>query len=743
MHYVLKSLIAFTFFTFSISILGADTAKEEFNKYVEPTHDGKVSGRVYDAENGEPIPNAAISLDDGGAFSDSGKSTAITDQTGKYTAISRIGRVSTSFNFGRAINSSIIGLLTGSANDTTKRIDISRLNIRVICPGYKKFEGIVPANNIDSNGFIIEMCPILLIKEAATNLSIAAPDWGTAGISQCSINPSIARPGSEVKITVKVKCPQAAIDKKTSLQLYSIAFANKTISKPQYTDGTATFEVNYKISSKLKSGAELAYFQIQGFSADYISGAKEATSLFQVVRTDEEEQLAIKREQAFKLKQENSNVEAAAVLKDICQSKEATLRDYLVLAQLSESINDFKTAVYAWSAAATMTPEKTHIYTLSSKASAMLHSGDYDEIISECAPIIEKIKPRERVARIPASLMTSVGQAYLKNNDIQKAEDISEQLANWDEAALNESAIAFISEVNEKKLQKAVQIDNAPAQAWTDYGRFLMNNGRYEEALKPLKKAAELDPQLSALHSDIQFCVSRLLGENNNENENLDDLLESANQRLGDKRESRDFYSWHSYAMLMLRKSYKSRPDISSLPDFSKCKQTLVSALLCGRSSEKSITLSANCGTFGYYGSSVTGLEGFGYSEANTDFLILRSLRILSSDPGNRLAHMNLLVSFIELSEIDLAEAALGTCKQLGLFNDELLYAEALINNKRGNKAAALSLLEKLIEMNPRHKNGLTRIGDHYAERGDPIMAARYIALRDKYYPKGNMMVSW
>lgn len=739
---------------------------EEVNKFIEPTHNGNVIGRVYDAASGEPIKDAKVCIEDMGEFKEGKQNNAKTDQTGKYNCIAEIGRISSKVNIGRALSSGLAGLFSGSAKDTTKRIDISRLNIRVTSDGYKTFESIVPVRKIDAVSFSAEMQPVLMIKTESAEESACTPGWGAAGIVDVILLPSIAEPDSEVSVTIKLKCPKPAITKKTSIEMNSVGFAHKWIKNPVSVDGYTEFSTKYKISKKLKSGTELLSIRLYDCLADIMPGGDFTTALFQVVKTDEEKSAAVLREKAYKLRQDDNNLEALGVLKELCKMPVTSREDFTALASVADTTGDYDTAVASWAKVFELTPEDLRLYIGGMKANSMFLSGKPELVISEFAPIVDSIKEKDRTNWILMTTMTALGQSYLKTGDLQKANDVCKELQNCEASFINiltiiraskmptneltkwegflTDSIKFQNDLKLKQLENAVTTEPNKAQALADYGRYLLDNGRYEEALDKLTQASKLDPNISALQADIQHTVSRLLGKQTDNQQDLDTLITAAEARLGQKKESRDFYSWHNYSLLLLRKLYKENSSgiNAASPQLDTCKSALISALLCGRPSEKKIASSQYILT-GYMGADIVGLEGFAYPEANTDFIILRCIRILAKYPANKLAHSNLAAAFLELDETDLAASAVQACKQLGTNCSDLAYSEALLSLKKGDKEAATAFFKQVLSSNPRHPKANKTLAELYSEKGDFSSALACLAAHNTYYQKLRIPLGW
>jgi len=544
-------------------------------------------------------------------------------------------------------------------------------------------------------------------------------------------------------VAVKVKCPQSALTKKTSIELSSVGFAHKWISDPASKDGYAEFTTEYSISRKLKTGVELVRVRLHDCLAEIMPGGDYATALFQVVTIDDEESAARLREKGYKLRQSDENNDALAVLNELCKTPAAKTEDFAALAAVADSTGDYQSAADAWVHVAELIPEKERLPVQAKIAGSLLNAGKPALVISEFEPVIGSIKQKDRPSRVPIGLVVSVGQAYLARGDIKKAAETAAELARWRSAATDHSAIEFTTAVKLQQYQQAVLADPAKAQCWSDYGRFLLDCGRYEEALDKLNKSRELDPNVGAVQGDIQFAVSRLLGKERNPQQDLEALTQAAEARLGPKKESQDFHSWHNYALLLLRRAYSQQgAQPAAAPGFDACKSALVSALLCGRPSKEAIA-SSSYTAMGYLGETVIGIEGFAYPEAYADFLILRSLRTVGTDPRSKVGHLNLAVAFVELEETDLAASAVRMCKEVGVNSVELTYVEALVAKQRGDTGSATSLLQQVVKNNPRHPRANKLLAELFAQKGEQSAAIACLAAHANHYPKLRVPVEW
>lgn len=734
-----------TFFVILALLLGisgafaAGTKEAAVDTAVEPTHAGKVIGHIYDAVTGNPLTAAVVMVQQEGAFPTEGAALGKTDATGRYQCETKLGRISKSFDVGRALNSSLIGMVfSGSAMKVTKRVDVSRLTMRVTCDGYRLFEGIVPCRQVDVEGFIANMEPILLTPATSQEVSTIAPGWGVAKLVEVTITPAIAHPRDEVTVTARVQCPALPKNVKMGIQLSSSVLGSKTFTTMSVEqNGLLTYTGTYNVSNKAKTATETVFFSLTGCPFDTVAGKDTATQLFQVVQTPDEERLAQIRAEAYQHEQQGDMARALARMQAVCATPGASIADYQRLAAFAERTHDSATSIAAYQKIVELTPDKARMSARVAYANALLAGGCADRVIAELVPVIEQIKEKDRPKRIPAALMGTIGLAYLEQKKLPEAVAINASLDKWADAGSHPRAVEFRSSLRLAQAQRAVHVDNTNATAWATYGRELLDAGRVEEAVEKLKKAIALDPTLTSAKDDLRYALTRLNSAATGTPQNLDAEIATAEQQLGDGNTNRDFFTWHRYALLLLRKAWQAQgTNQAATPMFAKTRDALTNALKCGRSGKDTLSEGHNYGYFGYYGSKVVGISGFAYPEGNADFVLLQSLRVIEQQPQDYLAYLNMGTALLELKQTDLAGMVIQRCLVLKPECIEARYAAAMIAMQQDDRAGAMTKLRDVLKANPRHPYANLALARVYTEAGNQAAASACLAAHAKYYEK-------
>ena len=118
---------------------------------VRATSVGRIQGAVVDAETGRPLAGARVCVEDEGTFAGSGRTTALTDAQGRYSAQAHIGRASNKVDWLRVLTSIpiVLALRPQSALRQSRTILATRLNLRVERDGYAPFVGEVRCSRLD------------------------------------------------------------------------------------------------------------------------------------------------------------------------------------------------------------------------------------------------------------------------------------------------------------------------------------------------------------------------------------------------------------------------------------------------------------------------------------------------------------------------------------------------------------------------------------------------------------------
>ncbi|MBI3947733.1 MAG: hypothetical protein HY321_17570 [Armatimonadetes bacterium] len=182
------------------------TAEPAFD--IEPTDWGRVTGGVFDAQSGSPIPRGVVEVQVDGQFGNR-RSTGRTDGIGSYTCSAPVGRVSSKLNIVEATSGTVletaIGLFSGRGRTKTKRLDVAQLVLHAKTPGYHEFEGTVPCVRYDVEQMTVSMAPILLTPEGSPEAPVTAPGWQPVRVLAIEVAPARVRPGGRVAVTARTQ----------------------------------------------------------------------------------------------------------------------------------------------------------------------------------------------------------------------------------------------------------------------------------------------------------------------------------------------------------------------------------------------------------------------------------------------------------------------------------------------------------------------------------------------------------
>jgi len=722
-------------FALSVPTLGSDTGKFKTDKALEPTHWGAVVGRVYDAHTGSPIPDATVSVQTDGEFPATGRAVGKTDALGRYKVNAMLGRVSSNVNIGRLLTTGVFGLF-GGAKKVTKRVDVSRLNIQVAREGCNTFEGVVPARSVDAARFSLTMEPILLTKAGSAEASTTAEGWGVARVMAVTVEPAILRPGARAMVTVQILCPPVAGSGDVRVSCSSDIWRSDLRVEKGAPSGTLIFKGDFRTPRSKQVRIVTLEARLRECPLDMAVDGERRTALVQVVTTDAEEKAAALRAEAFRLLQRGENVEAATRLKGLSALPETTPWDLEQLAAVSKILHDDVTAVAALKRAAEMTPEKERLMPAGRYASALMENGgDGGTVIRDFSPVVAAVREKDRPKRVPLPLMLALGNAYVQSNRLEEAQTINVALLKWPDAGTSTDVVEFRNGLRLSQARANLKVAPDSPQARAEYGRVLMDLGRWEEAVDELRSAAQHDPSLLAVRRDIAYALLHIKGDQAAVLQDLDEALAAAQKQVeitegGKKSKTKDFFAWHALGMLLYTKAAQQRNagEPVATETFARSYEALREALRCGRAGARVSNW------VGYTRPRVVATAGFAYEEADSDFIILDSLKTLVKNSNEHLALFNLGTAFLDLGQPALAAEPLQKALAAKPTFVEAKYAQALVSLQMGDRSAALSGLRDTVQANPRHAHAHLILAKIYTEEGDTSSAAACLAEHAKMY---------
>jgi len=728
-----------------LAVVGLPRAQAEDKRdvAVEPTDWGHVCGVVYDAHNEGPLAGATVVVQNDGEFATEGRTVVKTNKMGQYVVAGAIGRVTSSLDLGRLLTTSLLGAVFGGASKKTRRVDVNRLNMRVSCDGYHPFEGAVVCKDVDAEKFRVDMVPILLTRKDSTEVPTIAEGWGPVRILELSITPEIARPRQPVTARARIQCPPV-----TSVKELSVVtdwwerwtnWSRKGLNFEKQEGDVLVVSRQFAAPDRKTGAPYIADVSVDFEKCPYdaVVGGRFAGALFQTVTTDQQEQAARLRLEAYR---EADPKAKQAKLKELCARPEVVAEDCAGLAETSKQLNDTDTAVKAYAQAISLLPEKDRLRYMGPHANALVDSGKPESVLSEYVAWMGKIGEKDRPKHVPAALVAAIGRAYLATGKDDLAEQTNTDLARWPNSSTDPSVGQFRRALRQTQVAAAVKKDPDNPQAWVDYGRFLMDQGQWEEAIAKLQKAVGIDPNLPTVAGDLAYAVLHLRAETPQASQDLDRAIAQAETEAGAgaaQKPSTDFRSWHKYGILLYAKGWQQQrsADAAFEQTFARSREALRTALKCGRTGAE--VDRGRYGAFGYTSAKVVAIAGFAYPEANSDFLLLDSLRTLQSHPADYLAYFNMATALLDLGQFRPAAEAVAKCLELKPDCVEAKFVRGLVDARLGEVEAATKNLSEVARLNPRHGKANLELARLYAEAGDNAKAAAHEAAHRKFWESG------
>ncbi|MHB9131426.1 MAG: tetratricopeptide repeat protein [Armatimonadota bacterium] len=737
--------------TFGFSyVFAAPVEKEKANTAVESPNWGGVLGRVYDAETGDPIRGARVIVQQDGVFAEKGKTVAITDEQGGYKCQAKIGKISNSMNLLSTLSAIAIGFSPTPIGETAKRLNVSRLTVQVQCAGYHTFEGIVRFRGVDAKDFIVLTQPILLTRLESAEVSTTADGWGTVGLLDVTLDPPIARPASKVQVTARLKCPadvRAKIVVKCYVNFLSDPLLLKRVQETpnEKQEDILTFAGTIFTPYKQRFRVEPVVVCLEKCPYDLIVDGKERTACLQVVPKGEPEGTAQLRLSAYQYLLDRNAGEAFKALTTLCKLPGSVNMDLFALAYASEAVHDYTSLVDARKRLLRNAPAKKRLDLLDDYAKALLLNDQADVVLRDVQPEVVEIKRSEWVDKVPVGVMVAIGMAYLKTGKLDEARQISEVIGFWPSVSEDPDFPTFRRDLRMAQAEAVLQANPNSAAAVAGYGRALIDQRRWEEAVEKLQAALRLEPTMTSVQYDLNYCLLHIAGGGGGSPQNLHEAVENAQKAVmitenKKVKKSKDFFAWHTLGLLLYRKAclQQQRGDHDAADTLKRSYEALCEALPCGRSGADikeyywQYRTTPNWG----YTSQYVYIAGFAYPEGDSDYLILECLQRLKKAPDDYFALFNLATALIELEQYDLATLALQRCRQLKPEFDEATYAEAVIALRQGKTAQAKNALRQVVKVNPRHPRAHLTLAELYTADGDMVLAAECLAAHAQYYGK-------
>jgi len=510
-------------------------------------------------------------------------------------------------------------------------------------------------------------------------------------------------------------------------------WGTKRLQAPQGSGSTeAVFRASVKAPKTKSSAASTVSFSI-GKSPLYVLEAGPLVRLAQVAASDADDLLASQRLAAFAAQEQGDTTSALDAWKKVCADPQAMEQDYLWLADAAQVLREYSVAAEAFGKAVALAKDSERDDLIARHARALTLSGQAAQAISSYASLAIPKDSKQRPKTESPTLLAALGQAYLAAGDLNGAERVGELLRDVsDDLPLD--AIRFRAALRLAAASSAAAKAPKDADRLAEYGRALLDNGRWEEALAPLRRALELNPRLHSVQSDIEYAKSRMLGELDNSVEPTDERLAEARQaviiRDGSKeRKTKDFQAWHRLAMLLYAKwdRLDAAGDAKASDFRSECTEALAEAVNCARSGAR-VDEGIYAPYVGYATSRTVAVAGYAYREAAADYLVLDSLQTLARDPTDRFARLKLAGALVDLRQTAAAKRALNAARDGWQGDPEFLYLEAMVAVQSGNTRNAVERLQQVIAHNPHHRSAYERLALLLTEEGDSVGTAAVLA---------------
>ncbi|MHB8995101.1 MAG: tetratricopeptide repeat protein [Armatimonadota bacterium] len=702
---------------------------------VEPTHDVIVTGHVYDADTKLFLKDATVTVE----APDSPAMTAKTDALGGYSLRTRGGRVSS--------KTSGLGWITGS-KEKTHRIDIDQIPVTISATGYKPFRGLLPVRVVASWEMTARMEPVLLVPEGSTRQSTFAPGWGPFKVTDLTVTPDTVTQKCEVTYTAQIegpatpdgKLPHTAYWGQTEMTLAPVHDGNKwTLSR--------TFAFNPR---KIRDETVFCWFSLDK-RYEALAGDGFASTLFAVYTTPEEQAAARLRLDASRLNGQAEYTAAYDQYLALVALPQARLSDAGALLKLATRLKKLPQAVPVLEAFYQRSPEKEKLTSASPYGLALARNLQGNDALQLLQPLVEAVPAKKR-AGVPGPVKVAMAMSYLQQGDLQNCRETLKLVQPNDES----DGIADVArDLRVAECKAALKQDPQSSEALVGYGCLLLDQGQYEEAVTNLRAALKLKPDDASIQWNLNYGIEKLRGQGHNVALDLDAALAKAEQQLQPatlgQEKSRDFFSWHAYAMLLYEKSQQdgaAGKSDASREGLIKCMKAILQGLHCARAAGDVDSQASYAYVSGLFLKSTRitrNIAGFAYPEAQSDFNLLRALRVLLTpvDPKETpeqtarrraIAQYSLAVALVDLGQWKSANLAIDACLQAAPDDLELSYLKALVARNQGQEDRCVTLLQKVLQAAPRHHGANLELSDIYATNGQDGKAAKCTSNHVEFY---------
>jgi len=706
---------------------------------------GKVSGWVLDASTRKPVAAARVSIEVDGAFPETGKSTDRTDAAGRFDAKAPLGKISSKFDWGRALTMHPISLLISpkSVTKQTRIVDVSQVNARVEADGYRPFVGRVRARLLDASRFAILLDDVWLAPEGGSLVSFSPERIRMETIESLAVEPAIAEPGQKVKVTLVTHLPvdrghkYLAFVTSTRSRLVKDQEELKAEKAPKGQTRVVWSKEITLSRTPLDRSTEIGFFLIRDQTT--VLRQRDRKVLLQVVTRPEERRAAEKVAAGYAL--------AAAGERD------SALREYdaarslnpryplaqLLFGDAALLLNRPRDAAAAYKELVALEPSDYQV-ARSRYAKALLATGDFEGALKQ----LDEAEKQLGAKRTPAEVFYYRARAYAAQGNFAETD-------KWLAKAGSELRIPeeTQNEINLKRMEAAVKASPLNPDLRLSYARVLANARFREEAVQQIRKAVELEPQQPWAFIDLGEELWQV-GEREQalanfkhavalapENAEALASLADAYRDLGRYEEALPLYkkvteaqkmnlrARHSYALMLYA--------AGALPEARRELVEVVSqARDKGDLQEDGLILPG----FGiYFGPKRRLVEGFSIPEAAADMAILEALQDLERHPESGLLWQNIGSALLDLGLPVLAVPALEKARSLEPALTETPFLLGLAQRKLGQAEQARRELEGAIAANPLHPRARLELAQLLTDQGRLDEAQAQLLAHSRNYP--------
>jgi tetratricopeptide (TPR) repeat protein len=667
-----------------------------------------------------------------GVFAVSGRSAGTTDALGRYQVQAPLGRVSENFDLGRALNSGLPGLLLGGATNRTKRIDVIQLDMQVSAEGYRPYAGPVSCRRASPERFEVDMEPVLLPKAGSKQFPVVADGWGPVRIESVQVTPELLVAGSDVVVTATLRMPVAGSARETQVTCVSGTWGKQRLtSDGNGANGRLVFQGTLKGRKPRSSQSDRIAVVIERCPLDVAETNAVAGAPMEIVMGEGELPLGRTRLEARKLTDGDDGEAALEKWSAVCRDPAARADDFRRLAQAASTVHQHAIAAEALQRAVELTPERERSATMAEHAMALLRTGNASAVISSYGPMAATRESSARLAATSPLLLAALGESYLRANDLEKARAALDELQKAP-GPLPEGVIRFRQHLRRAEAEAKVGHSPDDPEALLGLGRVMLDEGRFEEAMEPIRQALKKDPDNRAAQADLAFASRALQTVPVASDDDLDAAIAAAERQAWIEQgakpvKSKDFRAWHKLAMLYVRAASLRGDGGLDAAWVDRALAALEDAVRTGRSGAR-VNEGVYAGPLGFLTARISAVAGFAYPEAAWDYVMMESIRALKTAPNDGFALFNLTAGLLNVGERQAAAPLIAALTRARPGDPEVLFLHAQSASLAGDARAAVDSLRAVLDLSPRHPRARLLLAQRLAELGDVTGAAATLA---------------